>query len=457
MNMNSAALHHDKLTWIAIARLGLIQASLGAVVVLTTSVLNRVMVIELALPALLPGLLVAMHYLVQFIRPRMGFGSDQSGRSTPWIQGGMLVLASGGVLAAIAVGLMSENLAWGIALAIVAFMMIGLGVSASGTALLVLLAKRVDEKRKAAAASCVWLMMIFGFAMTAGISGRLLDPFSFERLVLVSLSVSCIAVVLSFTALYGLEPKVSKEITPNNNQAKLRFKEALADVWQESRVRRFTIFVFISMLAYSSQDLILEPFAGTAFGLTPGETTSLSGLQHAGVLCGMLLCGFVTNKSKSPSLSSLRMWTVGGCIASALAMLSLVMSGIVGPSWPFLGTVFILGVSNGAFSIAAIGSMMQFAGVGKEKREGVRMGVWGAAQAIAFGLGGILGTGASDLARYLLGDPVAAYASVFFIEAILFMAAAILSFYIRPVERVVQIKKQNTSISGRLISHGGSS
>jgi BCD family chlorophyll transporter-like MFS transporter len=144
------------LSWFGIARLGLVQASLGAVVVLTTSVLNRVMVIELALPALLPGLLVAMHYLVQFIRPRMGFGSDQSGRSTPWIQGGMIVLASGGVLAAVAVALMSWDVAWGIALAFLAFMMIGLGVSASGTALLVLLAKRVDEKRKGAAASCVW-------------------------------------------------------------------------------------------------------------------------------------------------------------------------------------------------------------------------------------------------------------------------------------------------------------
>jgi BCD family chlorophyll transporter-like MFS transporter len=116
-----------------------------------------------------------------------------------------------------------------------------------------------------------------------------------------------------------------------------------------------------------------------------------------------------------------------------------------------------LGVSNGAFSIAAIGSMMQFAGVGKEKREGVRMGIWGAAQAIAFGLGGILGTGASDLARYLLGDPVAAYASVFLIEAILFIAAAVLSFYIRPVERIQQVQKQNTSIPSSLISHGGSS
>ncbi|MFM7050235.1 MAG: MFS transporter, partial [Polynucleobacter sp.] len=279
------------------------------------------MVIELALPALLPGLLVAMHYLVQFIRPRMGFGSDRSGRSTHWIQGGMLVLASGGVLAAGAVALMSRDVSSGIGLAFIAFMMIGLGVSASGTALLVLLAKRVDEKRKAAAASCVWLMMIFGFAMTAGISGKLLDPFSFERLIMVSLGVSCIALAISFIALHGLEPKSLAQTAQNANEPKLRFKEALAEVWQESRVRRFTVFVFISMLAYSSQDLILEPFAGTAFGLTPGETTSLSGLQHAGVLCGMLLCGFITSRSKNPSLSSLRMWTVGGCIASSLAML----------------------------------------------------------------------------------------------------------------------------------------
>lgn len=444
------------LNWFGIARLGMVQASLGAVVVLTTSVLNRVMVIELALPALLPGLLVAMHYLVQFIRPRMGFGSDRSGRSTPWIQGGMLVLASGGVLAAGAVALMSRDVSWGIALAFIAFMMIGLGVSASGTALLVLLAKRVDEKRKGAAASCVWLMMIFGFAMTAGISGKLLDPFSFERLIMVSLGVSCLALIISFIALHGLEPK-SLAHAPNSNEPKLGFKEALAEVWQESRVRRFTVFVFISMLAYSSQDLILEPFAGTAFGLTPGETTSLSGLQHAGVLCGMLLCGFITSRSKNPNLSSLRIWTVGGCIASSLAMLSLMMSGLVGPGWPFFSTVFILGVSNGAFSIAAIGSMMQFAGMGKERREGVRMGVWGAAQAIAFGLGGILGTGASDLARYLLGDPVSAYASVFFIEAILFMAAAILSFYIRPIERIAQPPQMQSSIPRPFISHGGSS
>ena len=71
--------------WSRIVRIGLVQACLGSIVVLTTSTLNRVMVVELALPALLPGLLVALHYAVQMARPRMGFGSDVGQRRTPWI------------------------------------------------------------------------------------------------------------------------------------------------------------------------------------------------------------------------------------------------------------------------------------------------------------------------------------------------------------------------------------
>jgi BCD family chlorophyll transporter-like MFS transporter len=88
--------------WFQIVRLGLIQACLGAVVVVTTSTLNRIMVVELALPALLPGFLVAWHYAVQMVRPRMGFGADKGRRSTPWMMGGMLVLGLGGVMAAAA-------------------------------------------------------------------------------------------------------------------------------------------------------------------------------------------------------------------------------------------------------------------------------------------------------------------------------------------------------------------
>ena len=155
--------------WLRIARLGLVQASLGAVVVLTTSTINRVMVVELALPALLPGILVALHYLVQMARPRMGHGSDVGGRRTPWIIGGMGLLALGGVTAAIGTALVESHRAGGIAIAFVAFVMIGLGVSASGTSLLVMLAKNVAEARRGPAATLVWMMMILGFAVTAGV------------------------------------------------------------------------------------------------------------------------------------------------------------------------------------------------------------------------------------------------------------------------------------------------
>ncbi len=411
--------------WLSIARLGLVQACLGAVVVMTTSTLNRVMVVELALPALLPGLLVAMHYLVQISRPRMGYGSDLGRRRTPWIVGGMVVLASGGALAAAATAWMGSDTVSGIALAVLAFCLIGIGVSASGTSLLVLLAARVDAPRRAAAATLVWLMMIVGFAATAGIAGKLLDPYSPARLIAVSCAVSAIALLLTLLATWRLEGAATAPVdTAATAEPRTPFRQALSQVWVEPVARRFTIFVFISMLAYSAQDLILEPFAGTVFGFTPGESTSLSGVQHGGVLLGMLAAGLA---GRGQRFGSLMAWQVGGCLMSALMLLGLVAAGLVGPAWPFKTTVFLLGAANGAFSIAAIASMMRLAGEGRQSREGVRMGLWGAAQAWAFGLGGLVGTAASDLARWLIGSPQLAYGAVFAFEALLFVAAAVLA------------------------------
>ena len=414
--------------WPAIVRLGLVQACLGSIVVLTTSTLNRVMVVELALPALLPGFLVAMHYLVQMVRPRMGHGSDTGRRRTPWIVGGMATLALGGAAAALATVWMGSNRSAGIALAVPAFLMIGIGVSASGTSLLVLLAKRVAAPRRAAAATTVWLMMIAGFALTSGIAGQLLDPYSPLRLLAVTSAVSIVALCVTLLATWRLEgaadtaPSAAPTVAPHPG-----FRAALAQVWAEPVARQFTVFIFLSMLAYSAQDLILEPFAGTVFGFTPGESTQLSGVQHGGVLLGMLAATLAGRGAGGKRFGSLRAWQVGGCIGSALALLGLVAAGFVGPAWPFKTTVFALGVANGAFSIAAIASMMRLAGEGHAAREGVRMGLWGAAQAVAFGMGGLVGTAASDLARWLIGSPGAAYATVFAFEALLFVGSAVLA------------------------------
>ena len=201
------------------------------------------------------------------------------------------------------------------------------------------------------------------------------------------------------------------------------------EVWAEPKSRRFAIFVFVSMLAYSAQDLILEPFAGAVFGFTPGETTKLSGVQHGGTLIGMALVpliGAVYPRSRG----NLQIWTIGGCLASAIALLCLAAAAFVGPSWPLRETVFMLGVTNGAYAVAAIGSMMALVGAGGEKREGVRMGLWGAAQAFAFGIGGFLGTLASDIARYLLTSPELSYAVVFASEAGLFVVSACMAVWV---------------------------
>ncbi|MBI1386068.1 MAG: MFS transporter [Rhizobiales bacterium] len=431
---------HRGLTWLGIMRVGLVQASLGSIVVLTTSTLNRVMVVELGLAATIPGALVGLHYGVQLSRPRWGFGSDIGGWRTPWIICGMALLAFGALLAALSTMLIGSSLPAGLALATVSFVIIGVGVGAAGTSLLAMLAVEAAPERRAPAATIVWLMMIAGFIVTAVTAGSLLDPFSLPRLVAVTAGVGATAFLVSVAALHGLERRsVQRSATaafvPQSTPAAQRepFLPALLEIWAEPKARRFAIFVFVSMLAYSAQDLILEPFAGLAFAMTPGETTKLAGTQHAGVFVGMAIVGLIGGAFGVRDARTLRGWTIGGCLGSALALFGLALAGHAQGDWPLSANVFCLGVANGVFAVSAIGSMMGLAGEGRRAREGTRMGIWGAAQAIAFGIGGLLGTVLVDVVGSFGVAPNAAYAVVFALEAGTFVVAAVLAAHIEAV------------------------
>ena len=163
-----------------------------------------------------------------------------------------------------------------------------------------------------------------------------------------------------------------------------------------------------------------EPFSA----LTPGESTQLGGLQHSGVLAGHDLAS--------------RWWggwpaTAGKvCYAAACSSVAWARPPCL-PRWPGRLQRAPLaaarertgaGLRNGAFAVAAIGSMMRLVSEGRERRDGMRMGVFGAAQAIAFGLGGMLGTLSIDLSRWLTGSVSTAYAFVFCAQALLFVTAA---------------------------------
>ena len=294
------------------------------------------------------------------------------------------------------------------------------GVGAAGTSLLVLLATQVGERRRAAAVTSMWILMIAGFAVTSTVAGHFLDPFSPRRLIVVAMTVAGSALLLAIAAVWGVESQ-SGTPGPLHRRPTIAFKAALLRVWQEPLARRFTLFVFISMLAYSAQELLLEPFAGLVFRYSVGASAELSGTWHAAALVGMLCVGAACSGRRR--LGTVRGWTQGGCVASSMALLSLAAADLVGPGWPLRLSVIALGFANGAFTVGAIGMMMELAQASGECA-GVRMGLWGAAQAIAFGCGGACGTLLIDAVHYMFGSRVVAFAVVFAIEAMLFLVAA---------------------------------
>ena len=252
------------LSWAAIARLGLVQASLGAIVVLLTATINRVMVVELALPALVPGVLIAAFHGVQILRPAWGYRSDIGGRRAPWIVGGMAALAIGGVLTAVGTATAAQSASFGLFVAAVGFLLVGAGAGAAGTNVLATLAARVAPGRRAAAATTVWVMMIFGFAITAPLAGHFLDPYSASapcRRHRASISATAFAVACA-RSISGVETSAPAEAATANKE-RAGFRAAFStEHGRNPKARQFTIFIFVSMLAYSAQELLIEPTPG---------------------------------------------------------------------------------------------------------------------------------------------------------------------------------------------------
>ena len=172
------------LSWFGIIRLGFIQMALGSLVSIAASTFNRVMVVELSLLQIIPGLLLALHYFIQISRPNWGFLSDKGGNRTFWIITGVIILCLGSILACLGILLIPKNYLLGLVLSIFAYTLIGIGVGASGTSLLAFLATRTDYNKKAAAATITWIMMIFGAAFTAIFVGKIIDPVSYTHLTL---------------------------------------------------------------------------------------------------------------------------------------------------------------------------------------------------------------------------------------------------------------------------------
>lgn len=395
-----------------LARLCLTNMAIGGLTALPINLFNRLMAVELGLLATLPGLLVALHYGVQLTRPVWGHRSDAKGGRTPFILGGTALIGVGLIATAWAIAVVQSG---PLALAVwaLAYIAIGLGVGAAGTSFLALLATASPEGQKGAWATAAWLALIFGAIIASVGTGIALDPYSPEKLIPIVSAVSLIGLVLAFLATWGIE-KNTAETTPSAvNQESLR--DALRRTLADPAARGFTGFVFLSILAFFLSEMVLEPFAGHVHGLPPEDSTKLSGGKDGAALLGMLLAGGLSTWG----FGSLRSWAIAGCVISAIGLIGLAVQGHL------VAFTVIMGLGNGLFVVGAVGSMMRLAAAEK-RATGTRMGVFGAAQAVAAGLASLISTATVDVGRVAL--PIeTAYASVFFVEAALFIAAAFLA------------------------------
>lgn len=399
--------------WGTLVRLCLVNAAIGGLAALPVNLFNRLMTVELALPALLPGLLVALHYGVQLTRPVWGHRSDVKGGRTPFILLGILVTGLGVLGAAWGIQLAGASVPLALGVWVLAYAAIGLGIGAAGTSFLALLAS-VTGPRKGAPATLAWLFLILGAILASIGTGIALEPYSPARLVAVVAVVCAVAFLLSLLATWRVEARVS--VAPTDPDTS--FVEGMRTVWADPAARKFTGFVFLSILAFYLSELVFEPFAGHIHGFSPEDSTKLSGGKDGAALMGMISAGVLSHFS----WGSLRFWAVTGCVLSALGLFGFAFG------LPLVPSTVVLGLGNGLFVVGAVGSMMQLAAA-HAAATGVRMGVFGAAQAIAAGLAGLVATGTLDLARLIMTDAVA-YGAVFTLEAILFLIAAVVALRI---------------------------
>ena len=450
------------MNWFSILRLGLIQLCIGSSVVIPLSTLNRLMKVELALPATIAGFLIALHYAVQLTRVNWGYLSDKTQNRSQWIIFGMLILGIGGVLASASIPLIESNFAYGIMLALFSYTLIGFGVGAAGTPLLALLASYSSKSQKGFAASITFLMMILGLAITGITAGIILDPYSHQKLIKITTSLAIITNILSYLSLKNLEKTLRNNAdirTPNAINYNEPFFEGIKKVWMEREARLFTIFIFISMGAFSMQDPILEPFAGEVFGFAVGESTKLDGFHKIGTLIGIILIILCLSKFrigfaslsivKNERLGSEKFWLITGCLFSAFSLFIISLLGVTYRDPGILNSVvFLFGISNGVFTAGLLGTMLHLASRGSDgNNTGTRMGIWGAAQAYATMIAVFFSTVLVDILGLMMNSLPSVYGIVFLTAASFFIAAAFLGSLIIKEDELDQNQNILRSVS----------
>ncbi|QZH75066.1 MAG: BCD family MFS transporter [Erythrobacter sp.] len=412
-------------------RLALFQVSVGMALVLLNGTLNRVMIVELGIPAWLVAMMIALPLLIAPFRAALGHRSDNhrsvlGWRRVPYIWFGTLMQFGGLSIMPFALLLMSrpETFTLGVIASVGAFLLAGAGMHTTQTAGLALATDLAPPDKRPRAVALLYVMLLVGMMLAALVIGSLLRDFTPTRLVQVIQGAAVLTFVLNITALWKQE--VRNRALTDVAAAPIPF----ARVWRSFTARpdtaRLLSAIGLGTMAFAMQDALLEPFGGDILGLSVGATTMLTGGWAFGALIGFALAAHYLGKGIEP----LRL-SGSGAVVGIAAFLTIIFAAPLGA--PFLLTLgaLAIGLGVGLFSVGTLVAAMQ---LGDEEGAGLALGAWGAVQATAMGLAIALGGIIRDLvSNYALADAFGAtlagratgYGAVYLIEIILLLGTLV--------------------------------
>ncbi len=384
---------------------------------LTSGVLNRVLITDLHIWATPVALLSALRYLLAPLSIWAGYRSDTHPifgmHRLPYIWLGRLLMLLSLPLLPVVTVILAANptslLGW--ALATLAFLIYGVGTLISGSTFLALVRDSAPPAKRGIAVTIVQIFLLVSFPISAIVYGKMMptyDPAIFWRVVLAGMA---IAAIFFFSSTFG-EERPGHVIAADDPQDQLPFIALLRQMWADRRTRMFFLFMSLGAISAFAQDTVLEPFGGDVFKLGVGETTRFNAYWGGGALVSLIGTVIATRGRMAHEQSGT---TMLGLILTAVPFIMLSFVAVSATQSLLIPALVLFGVGYGIYSAGAISLMMAMT---SDKRAGAYLGLWSVAQLVFRGVGIFLGGAIHDTAIVLGASAPLAYASVFFLEAL---------------------------------------
>tara|TARA_Y100001968_G_scaffold136503_1_gene124630 strand:- start:78692 stop:80095 length:1404 start_codon:yes stop_codon:yes gene_type:complete len=426
---------------LSLARLSLFQGCLGCLAVIFAGMLNRIMISELAFPAILVGGGLAFEQLMAPSRVLFGNISDtwpiNGKKRTPYILLGATGFCSMAITSIPLIFHTEKALNSGdwISITISAlslcllFSLYGLGISLATTPYLALIIDLTTEEERPRAVGIIWCMLTVGIVIgaiaisiaTKGLDG-VTDPALLQpALQKFMISVSAIVLCITFLACWGVEEsnatREQKNIPSSNKEVGI--KTAWSIITSSKQIRIFFLFLILYTLGLFLQDPILESYGAEVFKLPISKTTLLNAYWGVGTLIGLLIGGLWV----TPRLGKLATARIG-CWMIISSLFLLIISGFLQNTNALFGVLIIFGLAAGIATNSALSLMLDLT---LPAMAGTLVGVWGLAQALSRALGKIFGGGLLDIGKLFIApeNPYIAFSFVFLLEIIVTVLAIV--------------------------------